>query len=195
MQEVFDLLIDYGYVILFLYSLGGGMIALLAAALLASGGFLNLWICIGIAAIANFIGDNFLFYAARFSKNDILPYFRKQRRKLAFAYILFKKYGYKIIFFKKYIYGLKTLIPLVIGISKFSAVKFNIANGICAILWSVSVGSVGFLAGDFVRKTSEYFGSGVSFSLIFFIFLLVCLWLYFEKNTKSKKYKKIDENL
>ena len=69
----------------------------------------------------------------------------------------------------------------------------NTTNAICAVLWSVSVGFVGFLAVDFVKRTSEYFGSGVSFGLIFFAFLLVCLWLYFEKNTKKQKNANFSE--
>ena len=177
----------WGYGILFLYSFGGGMIALLAASVLAGVGKLDLSLCIIIAAVANFLGDELLFYLAKFNKNAVLPYFKKHRRKLALAQILFKSYGGKIILAKKFIYGLKTLIPLAIGLSKYSAKKFLFLNAICAIIWAVSLGLLGFFAGDFIQQISEKYGQNTSFLIIFLVAILFALWLYFEKQTKRTK--------
>mgnify|MGYP002775906318 CR=1 FL=1 len=187
MQQTLEFIENYaiwGYGILFLYSFGGGMIALLAASVLAGVGKLDLSLCIIIAAVANFLGDELLFYLAKFNKNAVLPYFKKHRRKLALAQILFKSYGGKIILAKKFIYGLKTLIPLAIGLSKYSAKKFLFLNAICAIIWAVSLGLLGFFAGDFIQQISEKYGQNTSFLIIFLVAILFALWLYFEKQTK-----------
>lgn len=72
MQQTLEFIENYaiwGYGILFLYSFGGGMIALLAASVLAGVGKLDLSLCIIIAAVANFLGDELLFYLAKFNKN------------------------------------------------------------------------------------------------------------------------------
>ena len=69
-------LATYGYLILFFYSLGGGMIALIAAGILSGGGSMNIWLSILIAFGANFLGDSALFYLTRFNKKEILPYLR-----------------------------------------------------------------------------------------------------------------------
>ncbi|QLI05094.1 DedA family membrane protein, type III (SNARE domain) [Candidatus Campylobacter infans] len=190
MQQTLEFIENYaiwGYGILFLYSFGGGMIALLAASVLAGVGKLDLSLCIIIAAVANFLGDELLFYLAKFNKNAVLPYFKKHRRKLALAQILFKSYGGKIILAKKFIYGLKTLIPLAIGLSKYSAKKFLFLNAICAIIWAVSLGLLGFFAGDFIQQISEKYGQNTSFLIIFLVAILFALWLYFEKQTKRTK--------
>ena len=190
MQQTLEFIENYaiwGYGILFLYSFGGGMIALLAASVLAGVGKLDLSLCIIIAAVANFLGDELLFYLAKFNKNAILPYFKKHRRKLALAQILFKSYGGKIILAKKFIYGLKTLIPLAIGLSKYNAKKFLFLNAICAIIWAVSLGLLGFFAGDFIQQISEKYGQNTSFLIIFLVAILFALWLYFEKQTKRTK--------
>ena len=190
MQQTLEFIENYaiwGYGILFLYSFGGGMIALLAASVLAGVGKLDLSLCIIIAAVANFLGDELLFYLAKFNKNAVLPYFKKHRRKLALAQILFKSYGGKIILAKKFIYGLKTLIPLAIGLSKYNAKKFLFLNAICAIIWGVSLGLLGFFAGDFIQQISEKYGQNTSFLIIFLVAILFALWLYFEKQTKRTK--------
>lgn len=54
MQDILTNLSTYGYIILFLYSLGGGMVAIIGAGLLSFEGNMNLTLSIIIAAIAKF---------------------------------------------------------------------------------------------------------------------------------------------
>lgn len=187
MQEISDALLNYGYVILFVYSLGGGMVALIAAGFLAGADKLNIGICVVLAAFANFIGDTLLFYIARFNKTEILPKMRKYRRQLALAQILFKRHGAKIILFKKYIYGLKTLIPLAIGVSKFGFVKFSIINAVSAVIWALSVGLSSYLAGDFISRVSSEFGEKTAVYIGIAMIALIMVWIF----ANSKRRKKI----
>ena len=69
MQETIDLIAKYGYVILFLYSLGGGFIALIGASVLSFAGKMDLTLSIVVAVIANFLGDLLLFYLALSKSN------------------------------------------------------------------------------------------------------------------------------
>ena len=96
----------YGYVIVFLYSLGGGMVAIIAAGVLSHLGKMDITVSIVLAAAANAIGDTLLFYVSRYNRAAVMPYLARHKRKLAFSQILFKQHGNKIIFFKKFIYGL-----------------------------------------------------------------------------------------
>ena len=54
MQETIDLIVKYGYIILFLYSLGGGFVALVGASVLSYAGKMDLTISIFVAVFANF---------------------------------------------------------------------------------------------------------------------------------------------
>lgn len=184
--ETFSAHANFAYAILFLYSLGGGMIALLAAGLLASAGSLDIALCMLTAAVANFLGDEGLYYFAKLNKAQVLANFKKHRRKLALAQILFKSYGIYIIIAKKYIYGLKTLIPLAIGLSKFDAKKFTLINALGAILWAISLGLLAFFAGDLVRYLSNYFGSNSATLIIGLVLILALIWVYFSKTTKKR---------
>lgn len=175
----------WGYVLLFLYSLGGGFIALLVASILSSSVFdnsLNIVLVIITGCIANFIGSSILFYMAKYQKRDILKYLTKHRRKLAISYIWIRKYNIWIIFIHKYIYGLKTIIPLAIGLSKYSAKRFFILNAFSCLLWAISIGFIGKFGGESMRDI--YSSSASIFTLIGILFVVVIAFIVvrFSKN-------------
>lgn len=186
MQDILNSLSTYGYIILFLYSLGGGMVALIAAGVLSYGGHMDLSISILVAFVANTLGDLALFYMSRYNKSQMMPYLRKHRRKMALSHILMKKYGDKIIFIQKFIYGIKTLIPIVIGFTKYSAFKFNILNAVSALLWSLIVGIASYEAGSSLMKASVYISLHPWLAPLILVVLVGALWLYLKVATKKR---------
>lgn len=100
MEDTFSNLATYGYIGLFLYSLGGGFVAIIGAGVLSFLGEMDLSLSILIAFVANFLGDFLLFYMARYQKSMMMDGLRKHRRKLALSHVLMKKYGSWIIFSK-----------------------------------------------------------------------------------------------
>ncbi len=186
MESVLDSLSTYGYIILFLYSLGGGMVAILAAGILAYGGKMDLHTSIFIAFVANAIGDSLLFYMSRYNKEQMKPFLKNQKRKLALSQILMKRHGDKIIFLQKFVYGIKTLIPIGIGMTKYPVVKFNILNVISAFIWSVSLGYLGFSAGKTLTKFSVYFTDYPWIPPLIIASLLGAIWYYFKFATRKK---------
>ena len=163
---------DWGYIALFLYSFGGGFVGLAIASVLSYSGDLNIYVCIIIAAISNFIGGQFLFFLARKNKNYAKDMIKKYGRKIDLAHLLMKKYGSFVIFVQKYIYGIKTLVPLAMGITKYSALKFTIFNAMAAILWACVIGYASFTAGEFILNLSEDFKYVGLFTVVV-IFLLI----------------------
>lgn len=93
MEDMFSNLTTYGYIALFLYSLGGGFVGLMAAGVLSYMGKMDLGVAMAVAMVSNFLGDTLLFYLARHHKQDVLNYFHKHRRKLALSHMLMKKHG------------------------------------------------------------------------------------------------------
>lgn len=192
MQELLDTLANnaaWAYALLFAYSLGGGMVALLAAALLCASGALDIYLCVLIASVANFLGDEGLYYFAKLNRKQALPYFARHRRKLALAQVLFRRYGAGIILIKKYIYGLKTLVPIAIGFSRFNDMKFCAINAISATIWGLSLGCVGFFAGDLVSLLAQKFGENNSSLVLGLLAILGLLWLYFSLASRKKGKK------
>ncbi|RDU64853.1 DedA family protein [Helicobacter sp. MIT 14-3879] len=177
----------WGYIILFFYSLGGGFIALLAAGILSSGviesiNSLNIYLCIFVAGTANLIGSSVLFYISRYQKAEVMKYLKNHKRKIALISIWIKKYDFIIIFIHKYVYGIKTIVPMVIGISKYSNNKFMIYNFFASFIWAILVGVLSYVMGDFIKKTYD------SNPYIFPIFgVIILLAIFFLTSKISKK--------
>ena len=162
------------------------MVALIAAGALSYSGQLDLSLSIAVAFTANAIGDSALFYLGRYNKAQMMPYLKKHRRKLALSHLLMKKYGDKIIFFQKFIYGIKTLIPIAIGFTKYSAVKFNILNVISSALWSLIVAFASYKAGETLIRASKYISSNPWLAPLILVSLLGLLWLYMQLATRKE---------
>jgi len=139
-EEILHNLSLYGYLILAIYSFGGGMVALVGAGLLSALGKMDITLSILIASIANFLGDSFLFYLAQSNKKEVLKYLRKYRRKIAYTNLLMRRYGWMVVFLQKYIYGVKTLVPIVMGLSRYDFKRFTLLNFFASTLWGLLVG-------------------------------------------------------
>lgn len=186
MESILTNLDTYGYIALFLYSLGGGFLALVAGGVLASMGHLSLIVVLVVAFVANVIGDMLLFYLGRYNKREIMPYLKKHRRKLALSHILMKRYGDKIIIFKKFIYGLKTLVPIAVGVTKYEQKKFIIFNILGAVIWAVVFGVGSFIAGDFFVKIANCIGENPVVAPIVLVVVLGVIYLFFTIATKKR---------
>ncbi|PUE63707.1 DedA family protein [Arcobacter caeni] len=164
-----DIIRDWGYLALFLYSFGGGFVGLVFAGVLSYSGDLNIYISILVAGISNFLGDQFLFYLARKNKNYAKDMMKKYGRKIALAHLMMRKYGSFVVFIQKYIYGIKTLIPLAMGLTKYSALKFSIFNGFATVIWACIVGYLSFTAGEYILSLGDdfkYVGLGIILVII-----------------------------
>lgn len=185
MDEMLTSLSTYGYLILFFYSLGGGMVAIIAAGVLSSIGKMDITLSIIIATLGNIIGDSLIFYLSRYNKKEFMPYLKKQRRNLAFSQILFKNYGSFIIIIKKYIYGLKTIVPIAIGFTKYSFVKFSIFNIIGSVIWGIGLGLLSYFMGDYLIETYNRLKDYPWIMPVFILCIVLLIILYFKKSTKS----------
>ncbi len=186
MSDIFTSLETYGYIVLFLYSFGGGFFALVAAGILSYAGKMDITTSIIVAFIANFIGDTVLFYIARYNKQMVMPYIKKHRRKLALSHLMMKRYGDKIIFIQKFIYGVKTLVPITIGFTKYDFKKFTIYNLISALIWALVFGLGSFYSGKFLLEVALYLKSHIWITPLVLGVLLYGMWYYMQKATARK---------
>ncbi len=187
MQETIASLQNYGYVILFVYSLGGGMVAILGAGILSASGYFNLSLCIALAFVANVIGSTLLFVLGKYYKKDLMPYFRKHRRKLALAQMKIKQYGNFLIVFQKFIYGLKTFIPIAAGFARFSFARFFLINTIATAIWAVGLGYLGFAFGAFITSVVDKISTYPYIVPLFLVLLLGLIYLYLAKFSKKSR--------
>lgn len=173
-----ELIRDWGYIILFLYSFGGGFVALVVAGILSYSGELNIFITLLVAGTANFIGDQFLFTIARNNKDQAKQMMQKHKRKIALSHLLMKKYGSWVIFLQKYVYGIKTLIPLAMGLTKYDYKKFMFFNVLATTVWTLVVGISAYMLGELVYTYIEEFKT---YGLIVVAVILLSVAYLFKK--------------
>lgn len=187
MEDTFSNLATYGYIGLFLYSLGGGFVAIIAAGVMSFMGKMDLTLSISIAFIANALGDFLLFYMARYQKGIMMEGLRKHRRKLALAHIMMKKNGSWIILIQKFVYGIKTLIPIAIGLTKYDFKRFAILNILSAGIWALVFGLGSYYSGSFLMSIAEGITQKPWIAPIILVVFGGALWLYMTQATKKKK--------
>jgi len=186
MEDTFTNLETYGYIGLFLYSLGGGFIGIVAASVLSFMGKMDLSLSISIAFLGNAIGDILLFWLTRYQKGMMVEGLRKHRRKVALAHILIKKHGDWVIFIQKFIYGLKTVVPIAIALTKYDFKKFAILNVFAAALWALTFGLSSYYFGAVLSKFAVYISDNKWIAPVILILIGGAVWLYLEKATKKK---------
>ncbi len=121
---------------LFFWSILEGELGLIMAGILSHTGDMNPWLSIFVAGLGGFTGDQIYFYIGRYAKGYIHKKMHKHRRKFAIAHLLLKKYGWPIVFMQRYLYGLRTVIPMSIGLTRYSAKKFALINLLSAWVWA-----------------------------------------------------------
>lgn len=150
MEEIIQGLQTWGYLLLFLYSLNGGYIGLVAAASMSALNQLDITLCIFVAFVANTIGSSFLAYIARHYKANILPMFAKYSRQIALTQLWIRKYGKISIFIGKYIQLIRAIVPIAVGISRYKFSLFLLYNAIASLVWAVLIGCVTFFSSNAV---------------------------------------------
>jgi len=166
---------EYGYIILFIWSILEGELGLIMGGILVHTGDMNYFMTVFIAGLGGFTGDQIYFYIGRFNKGYIQRKLHKQRLKFAIAHLLLKKYGWPIIFVQRYLYGLRTAIPMSIGITKYSAKKFAIINLLSAWVWAAITVTPAYFFGEqlleaiAVAKAHWYFALPIAGLLIWSI--------------------------
>lgn len=173
-----ELIRDWGYIILFLYSFGGGFVALVVAGILSYSGELSIVVSMIVAGSANFIGDQFLFTLARKNKHQAKQMMNKHKRKIAYSHLLMKKYGSAVVFIQKYIYGIKTLIPLAMGLTKYDYRKFIFYNIFATIAWTLIVGLSSYMLGEIVYTYIEEFKT---YGIFLVVAILLSVFYLFKK--------------
>ncbi len=154
-ETLVGLLKEYGYVVLFFWSILEGELGLIMAGILSHTGDMDPLLSIVVAGIGGFTGDQIYFYIGRHSRRYIHKKFKKQRRKFAIAHLLLQRYGWPVIFLQRYLYGLRTIIPMSIGLTRYSAAKFALINLLSAWVWAAITIVLAYIFGDTLLRLLE----------------------------------------
>lgn len=191
-----QLLYDYknwAYIIVFLWCMLEGELALILAGIFAHEGHVNLGLIIFIAGLGGFAGDQIYFYIGRYNKKYIQKKLRTQRRKFAIAHLLLQRFGWPIIFIQRYMYGFRTIIPMSIGLTRYSAKKFAFINLISAWAWAAITILLAWFFGEEIWLGVKWAGEHWYFAIPIIASFLLALFFgmkQIEKNILRKRTHK-----
>ncbi len=184
-----DLLIgflkEYSYPILFLWSILEGETGLIMAGIFSHTGDMNIWLSIFVAGLGGFTGDTIYFFIGRWNRKYVYRKFTTQRRKFALAHLLLKKYGWPIIFIQRYLYGMRTVIPIAIGMTRYSTTKFLIINFLSSIVWSSITIILAWYFGEEILKLIHLAKQYWYLALPFGALMAGGIYYYFHKVTQK----------
>ena len=186
MEDTLTNLSTWGYLALAFFSFGGSLIVVAAAGVLSFMGEMNLIVSLLIAITFNFIGDMFLFYLGKYHKEDIKPYFEKHKRKIALSTLILRKYGIWAIFIQKFLYGIKTLIPISMALSRYDFKKFGLYNALASPFFVLVIMLSAFYAGDTIKSLVESFKEYPWVPFVVLASIIAVLWYGMEHLTKRK---------
>jgi membrane protein DedA with SNARE-associated domain len=166
--DVQPLLAHYGYLgvggLLFLEDFGvpvPGEIMLIAAAVYAGAGQMNVALVFLIGVLAAVLGDNVGFAVGHFGGRPLAERFGRYvfltPQRLDRAEAFFDRHGGKVVTVARFIDGLRQLNGLLAGIAGMHWLKFLAYNALGAALWVGTWCTVGYLAGAHIAEIFDTF--------------------------------------
>jgi membrane protein DedA with SNARE-associated domain len=142
------LIAAYGYWALAVGCFLEGETILMAAAFAAHRGYLDLPTVVAVAALATFVGDQVYFLIGRKWGQSLLARFPRWTRRAERATALLQRYHTLFILGFRFVYGIRTISPFVVGMSRVSFVRFAMLNAISAAAWATIFSLIGYSLGQ-----------------------------------------------
>jgi len=189
-ENLVRLLKEYGYIILFFWSIAEGETGLVMAGVLSHTGDMNVVTSIIVAALGGFVGDQIYFYLGKWNKKWVLEELHAHKTKFARARLLLRKYGGWVIFIQRFIYGMRTIIPMAIGISGYDPKKYAIINFISAFVWASITIIPSYIFGEEILNIIKWLKHHWYFGLAFAVLALGTLWYLNRVEDQKREMKK-----
>lgn len=146
-----ELMLTYGYPILFVGVMLESEAFLIVAAYLAHRGYFSLPVVIGVAALSSFAVSQLCFYLGHRYGADFINKRPAWQQRFARVQSLLDRYGSGLVFGYRALYGLRGIIPASLGLAGYSRSRFLLINGLGAVVWAVVVA----LAGNSIAHYAE----------------------------------------
>jgi len=181
-MSIFQILLPY-------LALCGGILLegesfLLAAAISAHYGMMNIYIIILLTIICTQASDWFWFLTGRKKGTVLLQKRPVIQKRIEFFYAFIDKYPYQVMFLYRFVYGFRSVMPLVLGTSRVKAKHFLIFGLTGTIVWSALFAFLGFNFRSliqsnilFLKKYQYYIIAPVILTLV-----IVLIRYFFRKN-------------
>jgi membrane protein DedA with SNARE-associated domain len=142
-----DLVSTYGYMAIVIGTFLEGETILIIGGFAAHRGYLELpWVMVS-AFFGTLFGDQLYFYIGWTKGRKLIDKRPVWKAKSNKVFALLNKHQLLLILGFRFLYGLRTVTPFILGVSKIPPLRFLILNVIGASIWAVIVGFLGYVFG------------------------------------------------
>nr|WP_314575841.1 DedA family protein [uncultured Pseudomonas sp.] len=138
---------EFGYFALFLGTFFEGETILVLAGFLAFRGYMDIKLVVVVAFFGSYAGDQLWYFMGRKHGRKLLA--RKPRWQLlgdrALEHI--RRHPDIWVLSFRFVYGLRTVMPVAIGLSGYPPGRYLLLNGIGAAVWAAALGAAAFKFG------------------------------------------------
>ncbi len=181
------LLSQFKYPALIIGLLLEGESVLVLAAFMAHGGYFQLPWVILIGFAVTFASDQFFFWLGRTKGNQILEGKSFWKPNLEKVRSLLGRNTTLLFLGFRFIYGLRTVLPFVFGISKLDPKRFVLLDLIGALIWAVIFGVAGYLFGQLLANVFKNIKQYEPWIVLGIIVILAGVWLFRRITCRTKK--------
>jgi membrane protein DedA with SNARE-associated domain len=167
-MTIAELITTYGYAAILIGTFFEGETILILGGLAAHQGYLELpWVILS-GFIGTVLGDQLFFYIGRFKGQSILNNKPHWKSRSARVFSLLRRHKITLIISFRFMYGMRTITPIMIGVSGVAPAFYLVFNFIGAMLWATVIGFLGYLFG---QALESLIGNIKQYELIVFIVL------------------------
>ena len=135
---------DFGYFALFLGTFFEGETILVLAGFLAFRGYMDINMVVAVAFLGSYAGDQLWYFLGRKHGRKLLA--RKPRWQLLGDKALeqIRKHPDIWVLSFRFVYGLRTVMPVAIGLSGYPPLRYLLLNGIGAAVWAAALAAAAY---------------------------------------------------
>lgn len=151
-MDLATLIAHYGLITVLVGSLLEGETVLLLAGYAAHRGYLDFAAVVGVAMLGAVIGDQTGFVLGRRQGARLIAHRPWLGDKIRRAGVLVERHPVKILLAMRFAWGLRTALPIAIGMSRISWQRFLLLNLLSALLWAPLIAGTGYYFGALLAR-------------------------------------------
>ena len=165
-----------------------GETALVAAAVLASQGKLEIWLVILIGVTSAIVGDNLGFLLGRRFGREALeaagPFHSRRKAAIDYGDKFFARHGPKAVFIARWIAFVRFAAAWLAGINGMRFRSFFVWNALGGISWAITYGLIGYFLGTAAANVITEFGV---YAAILLGLILVGLYVFIKVRERRRR--------
>ena len=190
-----ELIAKYGYLAVLIGTMLEGETILVLGAISAKLGYLKIELVILAAFVGSFVGDQIDFWIGRKYGHTLLARWPSWRMRMSRATRLLERYDTWFILGFRFVYGMRSISPFVIGMSRVAAWRFMLLNMIAAFVWAIVIGGVSFMLGAVMKTLLARFEVVEHYAIVIVAVVGIGLWIIHLVRTRrrTKRYLETED--